>query len=306
MKQNNFFRNLVLVLLLAILCIGGAELAFCRVADPVLFSEVTAPVVAVSKAAYAKASGWASSIVKTLSNAASAASDTVSGAVTAFVSKAEAAFTPPEEPQIADGQAIENDEEIADPAITELDTATGREILTGGNVPLAYYNQKDEAWANLAYGSDNIGYYGCGPTVMSMAVSSLTGYDIDPGEMASWAASQGYWAPQSGSYLSIVKGTAENYGLLCTSLNITGPEQLSSQFNSNGVIVALMGAGHFTKSGHFILLHGATLDGRVLVADPNSRENSLTAWDPQIILDELSSSTDSGAPLWLITTRNTP
>ena len=41
-----------------------------------------------------------------------------------------------------------------------------------------------------------------------------------------------------------------------------------------------------------------TMDGRVLVADPNSRQRSLTAWDPQVILDERSGSTGSGGPMW--------
>ena len=45
-------------------------------------------------------------------------------------------------------------------------------------------------------------------------------------------------------------------------------------------------------------LRGVTLDGRVLVADPNSRERSLAAWDPELILSELSPSRNNGAPLW--------
>jgi hypothetical protein len=65
-----------------------------------------------------------------------------------------------------------------------------------------------------------------------------------------------------------------------------------------------MGPGHFTQRGHFILLRGTTLSGEVLVADPNSRERSLTAWDPQLILDELSSHTSDGAPLWALSAGN--
>ena len=40
------------------------------------------------------------------------------------------------------------------------------------------------------------------------------------------------------------------------------------------------------------------VEGKVLVADPNSRERSLMAWDPELILSELSASRSSGAPLW--------
>ena len=67
-----------------------------------------------------------------------------------------------------------------------------------------------------------------------------------------------------------------------------------------GLVVALVGPGHVTDGGHFILVRGTTLAGEILVADPNSLERSLTAWDPQIILDELSSARDNGAPLWAL------
>ena len=66
------------------------------------------------------------------------------------------------------------------------------------------------------------------------------------------------------------------------------------------MLVALMGKGHFTTGGHFILIRGVTLSGDVLVADPNSLERSLQTWDPQLILDELSSARDHGAPLWIL------
>jgi hypothetical protein len=43
-----------------------------------------------------------------------------------------------------------------------------------------------------------------------------------------------------------------------------------------------------------------TLSGKILVADPNSRDRSLMVWDPQIILDELSKTTTNGAPMWAL------
>ena len=61
-----------------------------------------------------------------------------------------------------------------------------------------------------------------------------------------------------------------------------------------------MTRGHFTNGGHFIVLRGVTMDGQVLVADPNGRDRSLVAWDPQLLLDELSPSTHNGSPLWSI------
>ena len=176
----------------------------------------------------------------------------------------------------------------------------GDVTFTDGVTPVVYYNQLDERYASQPYGTDNIGGYGCGPTAMAMLASSLTGEETDPGAMADWAYQQGYCAPGSGSYLSIVEGTASAIGLEAEAYEAASADALVQQLASGHLFVALMTRGHFTERGHFIILRGVTLEGRVLVADPNSRERSLAAWEPQLILDELSSSRSSGAPLWRI------
>ena len=53
-------------------------------------------------------------------------------------------------------------------------------IFTDGVTEVVYYNQLDERWADLPYGTDNIGGYGCGPTSMAIVVSSLTDQTVDP------------------------------------------------------------------------------------------------------------------------------
>lgn len=293
-KRNRF---LPLLILLALLCIGGTELLVCRFAAPELYDTITTPIVQTGRAV------WNTS-VRTATKAFHTAGHTVGQAVGHLTDSVTTALkSADEDPQEAGEPAIVNDQPIADPTITELVTeADGTERITGGNISLLYYNQGDDAWANQLYGKDPIGKYGCGPTSMAMVVSSLTEQSLNPVEMAAWASQHGYWASRSGSYLSIVSGTAAAFGLHCDSLggDCTASD-LQQALASGGVAVALMGPGHFTKGGHFIVLRGATLDGGILVADPNSRDNSLTVWDPQTILDELSPSRSSGAPLWLIT-----
>lgn len=269
------------IMLLFVVCIGAMQLVFCRYAEPALYEKITAPVIRFTQAAFAQVGQWCSSIAAAM--------------------EPDEPPPPAEEPQVAESPSIVDGRFIADPTLTEFVSAESGEILTGGNVPFVYYNQADEAWASLPFGKDPIGKYGCGPTALSMAVSSFTGHGANPAEMAAWAAEAGYWAPRSGSYLSIIPGAAREFGLNCRSLqNCTAEELTQDLAAGHGVVVALMGPGHFTKSGHFILLRGVTLEGKILVADPNSRENSLTPWDPQTILDELSTSTSSGAPLWLL------
>ena len=65
------------------------------------------------------------------------------------------------------------------------------------------------------------------------------------------------------------------------------------------LIVAIMSAGHFTSSGHFIVLRGVK-DEKILVADPVSRTRSEQSWDLSIILNEASKAAGSGGPFWII------
>lgn len=66
------------------------------------------------------------------------------------------------------------------------------------------------------------------------------------------------------------------------------------------LVVALMSKGHFTSSGHFMVLRGVTSDGQILVADPASYTRSEKSWDLAIILNEASTRASSGGPFWII------
>lgn len=295
MKRGSRLKKLLAVSVLAIVCIGTAELAVCRVADPVLYERIMAPVRRTASSAWAMASNGARTVYRAASDSASSVWDKAASAVTGALRK--------DEEELESQAVLEPDEELvplADPTVTALEQRGTGEVLTGGNREVFYYNQTDETWADQPYGRDTLGKYGCGPTCLSMAVSSLTDRAVNPGEMAQWAAENGHWARRSGSYLSIVNGVAAAYGLEVESLPDCDAERLRLELAAGKMAVALMTKGHFTNGGHFILLRGATLDGGILVADPSSRERSLAVWDPQVILDELSKSRSSGAPLWLL------
>ena len=309
-KPKHLKRNIVLAALLALLCVGAAELAACRWFEPELYERIVAP------ARYA-----AGVVVDTgragLNAAAQFCQDTGDAVGRFFVQAGEQAaalweeLTTPKEPP-----AVETDDPGAadsaapsavptDRPITELVDMDGRQVLIGGFVNITYFCQSDDEWKDQPYGTDTIGPYGCGPTAMAMAVASLTDTDTDPAAMAAWAVEHGYWARRSGSYNSIVMGAARSFGLLAEPFTSREPDDVLNALWQGKLLVALVGPGHFTDGGHFILLRGATLGGDILVADPNSRENSLVAWDPQLILDELSSMRSYGAPMWVIWTPNT-
>ncbi len=271
------------LILLALACVAGAELMACYYYAPNVYEKLTAPV-------------------------RTGAHQLASTGQRAWDWLSQAAFSPDNagdseqlETQFADSPAQTPPTPIAE-SVTELIFRDGTFYLTGGSHEVSYYNQTDAAWAQVPYGTDPLGQYGCGPTAMAMAVSTLTDTLTDPAKMAAWSVEQGYWAKGQGSYLAIVPGTARSYGLNCTPIPTADidPDDIRQRLSSGEIAVALMTKGHFTNNGHFILLRGITLDGKVLVADSASTERSLTTWDLDLILDELSPRRNNAASLWMI------
>ena len=296
-------RHILLIALLAAACIGAAELCASYFFAPEVFHQVTEPVRQLCRAA-ADLGGQAISALSAASARAAEEAARAAGEAAQWwedlTAEPEKEEDPVDEQQVAGDPVLILDAPVLDPAITELVERDGRDVLTGGIIPIIYYNQGEEPWASQPYGRDDIGRYGCGPTAMCMAVASMTETETDPAAMAKWAAEHGCWASKSGSYLSIVERTAEAFGLTAQPISEKTPEAVQAALLEGKLLVALMGPGHFTNGGHFILLRGVTLTGNVLVADPNSQERSLLEWDPQVILDELSRSTSNGAPLWVL------
>lgn len=297
-ERRHTRRNLFLGFLLAVLCIGVVELTACRYFAPETYHKIVDPVVQTASAAAQQCRSAAEAVANSAKAACLEVKQKVQEGKEQLALRWEA-FTARND-QLASDPALGTDSPISDPAITELVEEGGRQVLTGGNISLVYFNQSDETWAQQPYGSDTIGGYGCGPTVMAMAVASMTETETDPALMAAWAVHHGYWARHSGSAHAIVPGAAQSFGIQSESFPHRTPEQLQEALTSGKVLVALMGPGHFTRSGHFILLRGITLGGDILVADPNSLQRSLTVWDAQLILDELSRSNSSGGPLWAL------
>ena len=284
LRQKSIWGKVLGILLLAAVCVGGSELAVCRFADPALYGRITAPV---RKAAVL----WedAGALAGGLWGRASALAHTWQD------TEASQVDSPSSEPLVT-----ADDLPMADPSLTTLIPRDGLEILTGGSREIVYFNQSDPAWCDQSYGEDTLGKYGCGPTTVAMVLDSLTDLSTDPEQTARWASGSGYCAAHSGSYLSLVDGAAQDFGLTVESVPDCDVQRLQLELSSGKLAVALMKAGHFTQGGHFLLLRGVTLDGGILVADSNSRERSLTVWDPQLILDELSDSRSNGAPLWFL------
>lgn len=171
--------------------------------------------------------------------------------------------------------------------------------FTDGMTEVVYYNQLDERYAGELYGTDHIGSHGCGPTSMAMVVSSLTGQTVDPVAMAEWSYRNGYWCRDSGSYHALIPAAARNWGLNVSGCTASEPQRILDALADGKLVVAIMSQGHFTKSGHFIVLRGVQ-NGKILVADPASYNRSGHLWDLSIILKEASRGAVAGGPFWII------
>ena len=140
-------------------------------------------------------------------------------------------------------------------------------------------------YSNVRYGSGSIASCGCGPTAMAMVLTYLTGENVKPPETASFAARNGHYVWGAGTAWSFFASIAKKYGIGCEK---SGPNtnKLINDLKNGKIMIMSMGPGHFTKNGHFIVLRGITSDGKIIVADPNSRERSKQVWDVGTIIRE--------------------
>ena len=203
----------------------------------------------------------------------------------------------PEEAEIGSGDWDIVTEPVSDGSSTynaSLPTSLG---------PMVYYNQGDARWRDHLYGgADPMHTYGCGPTVTAMLVSSFSPQQtpMTPADMADWAAKHGHYAPQGGSYRSLIPDALSSYGLTIESVKDRSAANAAALLDSGHILIALMVPGTFTQKGHFIIITQTTEDGTVSIADPANMENCKKTWDLDLIMNELKRVSDSGAPLWAV------
>lgn len=145
-----------------------------------------------------------------------------------------------------------------------------------------YYLQTDTRWKNHDYSAKGekktIGSAGCGPTAAAMVIATLQDKNVTPVTTALWSMAHAYKALNQGTYYSYFVPQMSAYGVACKRLNTSNlygksssaahTEALNALKNGDWVI-ACMGKGNWTSSGHFILLYGYE-NGYVYINDPAS------------------------------------
>lgn len=158
------------------------------------------------------------------------------------------------------------------------------EHLGSETVPLFF--QWDERWGYTIYGSDVMEVTGCGPTCLSMVlVHLLQDATYTPRYVADFAEDNKYYAKGSGSKWALISEGGETLGLDVTELPLD-ENRMKKNLELGNPIICIMGPGDFTTTGHFIVLRGLE-DGKFIVNDPNSKENSERLWSYEEISGQI-------------------
>lgn len=144
------------------------------------------------------------------------------------------------------------------------------------------YKQSDKRWGDLSYAVDGekstIKSAGCGPTALANVLAAIVSEYIDPVTLAAWARMKNYKVKNSGTSYSFFAPCAKAYGVTVRRLNVaniygkpnsTYHAQVLSELQAGNWVIACMGKGNWTSSGHYITVYGYK-DGMVYINDPAS------------------------------------
>lgn len=150
---------------------------------------------------------------------------------------------------------------------------------------VVYFNQTEEPWGSMPYGTSNIGAAGCGPTSMSIVISTLTGKIVNPQTTCAFSMNNGEYVPGAGTAHSFIGNAASNWGLTCERVGKDRMDYVVQSLKEGKMVVEICEAYTITGSGsgHFIVLTGVTRDGYITIADCASRERSTKAYSVDTI-----------------------
>ncbi|MCR8747128.1 C39 family peptidase [Romboutsia lituseburensis] len=153
-----------------------------------------------------------------------------------------------------------------------------------GEIP--HFIQWDDRWGYDKYGSEFMAINGCGPTSLAMVAVGLTGnIQINPKYVADFSERNGYVIKGQGSTWTLMSEGAKNFGLKSKELSLRKSVIINTLKNGQPIIAA-MGPGTFTSTGHFLVLSGIDRNNKIIINDPNSKIKSNQTWNIDIFMKE--------------------
>lgn len=153
------------------------------------------------------------------------------------------------------------------------------------------YMQNDPKWASHDYSAPGekttIKAEGCGIACAAMVIATLADKNVTPVTTAEWSKKHGYKAKGQGTYYSYFKPQGAAYGIEIIMLNGTNiygspsskyHEMAKQAIERGDMVIACMGKGNWTTSGHYVLWYGLEA-GKALINDPWSNKPAQTNAD---------------------------
>ena len=155
------------------------------------------------------------------------------------------------------------------------------------------YKQNDSRWGGLSYAvygeRSTIKSAGCGPTSLADVLAAIVSPYIDPVTLAAWARGHNYKVKNSGTSYSFFAPCAAAYGVTVRRLNTSNVygkssdsvhDQALGELKAGNWIIACMGKGNWTSSGHYVVAYGYE-NGMVYINDPASTKaaRAKNTWD---------------------------
>ncbi len=142
---------------------------------------------------------------------------------------------------------------------------------------IPYYMQWDQRWAFRDYAGGKFGQTGCGPTVLSMIYSGVSGdRTYTPDKMSEFAVEHGYSTKNNGTSWTFMSEGARELGLNVKELPLH-KGSIDQALRNGQPIILILGPGDFTSGGHYIILRGIT-DAGYEIYDPFSLPNTQKTW----------------------------
>lgn len=173
------------------------------------------------------------------------------------------------------------------------------ESVSGCVEEVIYYNQGEEPWASLPYGSSTIKSAGCGPTALAIVISTLTGEQVTPQMTARYAMSHGEYVAGKGTSHTFPSNAARNWGLTVERVRREQMNQVVSALKNGKLAVVICAENTIAgRSGHYIVLTGVTAEGYLTIADPGSRSRTGNLYGPATIQSYARSLSEGS--IWII------
>ena len=164
---------------------------------------------------------------------------------------------------------------------------------------VVYFNQGEEPWASLPYGSSTIKSAGCGPTALAIIISTLTGENVTPQMTAEYAMFHGLYVSGKGTSHSFPAMAAGHWGLSVERVKRGQMDYVVKQLKEGRLALIICAENTISgSSGHFIVLTGVTEDGYIAIADPGSRSRTGKLYSPATIQSYARDLSDGG--IWIM------